>query len=58
MNTESKNTKDYLDDVRDAQALRAKYLGDLMSSGWRCMKGFIRSYRHRLSDIFRLTRSW
>jgi hypothetical protein len=57
MNTESKNAKDYLDDVRDAQALRAKYLGDLMSSGWRWMKGFIRAYRHRLSDIFRLTRN-
>ena len=58
MNVETKNDKDYLDYVRDAQALRAKYLSDLMSDGWRCMTGFIRSYRHRLSDMRRLSRDW
>ena len=58
MNAESKNDKNYLDYVRDAQALRAKYLSDLMSNGWRRMKGFIRSYGHRLGDIPRLTRNW
>jgi hypothetical protein len=58
VNAESKNDKDYQDYVRDAQALRAKYLSDLMSNGWRCMKGFILSYRRRLGDISRLTRNW
>lgn len=55
MNAESKSDKDYMDYVRDAQALRAKYLSDLTSNGWRCMKGFIRSYRPRLDDILWLT---
>jgi hypothetical protein len=58
MNAESKNGKDYLDYVRDAQALRAKYLSDLMSSGWRRIKGFIGAYTRRLGDIPRLTRNW
>jgi hypothetical protein len=59
MNAESKNDKDYMDHyLRDAQALRAKCLSDLMSNGWRCMKRFVRSFRHRLSDIGRLTRNW
>ena len=55
MNAESKNGKDYLDYVRDAQALRAKYLRGLMSAGWRRMKGFMLSYRRRLAGIPRLT---
>ena len=58
MNAEWNDDKDYMDYVRDAQARRAKYLSDLMSNGWRRMKGFIRSYRHRLSDIPCLTRNW
>jgi len=49
MNAKSKNDKDYLDYVRDAQALRAKYLSYFMSNGWRWMKGFILSYRRRLA---------
>jgi hypothetical protein len=57
MNAESPD-KDYLDYIRDARALRAKYLSELMSNGWRRMKGLIRSYRHRLGDIHRLTRNW
>ena len=57
MNAES-NDKDYMDYVRDAQALRAKYLSELMSNGRRRMKRFIRSYRQRLGDIPRLTRNW
>ena len=56
MNAESKIAKDYLDYVRDAQALRAKCLGDLMSNGWRCMKEFIRSRGHRLGNNPWLTR--
>jgi hypothetical protein len=58
MNAESKNDKDYLDYVRDAQALRAEYLSDLISNGWRCIKRLILSYRRRLGDIPSLTRNW
>jgi hypothetical protein len=58
MNAESKYRKDYVECVRDAEALRARYLSDLVSNGWRRMKELIRSYRHRVSDIARLTRNW
>jgi len=58
MNAESKSGKDYMDYVREAQALRARYLSDLMSNGSRRMKGLIRSHRHRLTRIPRLTRNW
>ena len=58
MNPETNDDKDYLDYVRDAQALRARYLGDLMSNGWQGMKGLILSYRRRLGDIPPLTRNW
>ena len=51
MNPETNDDKDYMDYVRDAQALRAEYLSDLTSNGWRCMKGLILSYRRRLDDI-------
>lgn len=43
--------KDYIDYARDARALRSRYLGDLTSNGWHCMKGLIRSYRHGLGEI-------
>jgi hypothetical protein len=58
MNAEWKNGKDYVDCVRDAEALRGKYVSDFMSNGWRWMKEFIRSHRRRVSDIPRLTRTW
>jgi hypothetical protein len=58
MNAESKRDKDYMDYVRDAQALRAKYLSDLMSNGSRCMRGLILSHRRRLGAIPPLTRNW
>jgi hypothetical protein len=58
MNPETNDDKDYMDYVRDAQALRAEYLSDLTSNGWRCMKGLILSYRRRLDDIPLVTRNW
>jgi len=58
MNAESKDDKDYTDYVRDAQALRARNLTHLASSGWRRVKGLSRSYRRRLTEATRLTRNW
>jgi hypothetical protein len=58
MNTKSRNCKDYMDYVRDAQVQRDKYLGDLMLTGLRRMAGFIRSLAHRFGPGHRLTRNW
>jgi hypothetical protein len=39
--------RNYLDYVRDAQALRSRYVGELMTNAWRSLTALLRSNSRR-----------